>query len=76
MKTHDLSNRAWGNNYEVMSFNGTQISLVGWAYGISQDDYLILQNGNTTTRYQVTSIRYLGDPKDMFEATAEFAPRK
>ncbi len=75
MKTHDFSVRSWGNNYTIMSDDGNQISLMGWSYGINDGDYLILQNGNSTTRYQVTRIKYLRDPKDMFEATATFAPR-
>jgi len=38
-------------------------------------DFLILPNKMETTRYRVASIRYENDPRDMWFAEAEFAPR-
>ena len=76
-KVHDLSDRAWGNNYSITSFgdDGINIRLCGWCYGISQGDYLILKNGEDTTRYKVDHINYLGNPGDMWSASATFSPR-
>jgi hypothetical protein len=80
MKTHDYSRErtGWGNDYAVTSVidGGKQIKLSGWGLGISSGDFLILQNGNDTTRYQVDEINYLGNPKDMWRASATFAPRQ
>lgn len=77
MMTHDLSSKSWGRNYNVMNIidNGMQISLCGWYSGIKTGDYLLLKQGDGTTRYLVDSIRYAGDPEDMWFAEASFAPR-
>jgi len=58
MNTHNLSERAWGNNYEIMSLSedGHKASITGWSSGIKSGDYLILQSPEGTTRYQVDSI--------------------
>ena len=76
--THDLSERSWGNNYTVQKIEdgGHKISLVGWRLGINNGDYLILKSGEDTTRYQVDSINYCSDPKDMWFAEASFSPRQ
>ncbi len=76
-KTFDLSSKDWGNNYNVMSItdSGYKLSLVGWKSGISNGDYLILKNGNDTTRYVVEDISYFGDPVDMWKAEVSFSPR-
>lgn len=76
-KTHDYSWRAWGHDYVFDPVDGGQQGkMMGWGLGISDGDYLILQDPKGgTTRYRVVSIRYLGDPKDMWDAEVEFAPR-
>jgi len=78
MNTHDLSLRRWGCNYEVQSVEeeGFKVSLAGWKTGIESGDYLILQSGEGTTRYQVDSIRYCSNPHDMWFAEASFSPRE
>lgn len=42
---------------------------------IEAGDYLILQNGDGSTRYRVKTIEYKRDPKDMWEAEVVFEPR-
>ena len=78
MKTHDLSPRAWGCNYNVLKIkdNGKKVSLCGWYSGIKSGDYLLLKQGSSTTRYLVDSIRYTGSPEDMWFAETSFAPRE
>ena len=75
--THDFSKTSWGHNYNVMDIkdNGMNISLAGWSKGVNAGDFLILKNGSSTTRYLVESVRYKGDPEDMWFAEASFAPR-
>lgn len=76
-KTHDYTNAEWGHDYAIRSISdeGHTVSLTGWGCGISNDDYLILKNGEEGTRYKVDSIRYCGDPHDMWFAEASFSPR-
>lgn len=38
-------------------------------------DYLILRNGERSTRYRVTGTAPIFDPPDMWMADLEFAPR-
>lgn len=77
-KTHDLSMQAWGRNYNVMNIHkkGMKVDLVGWCSGIKKGDYLLLRQGDGTTRYLVDDIRYEGDPEDMWFAETSFAPRE
>lgn len=77
-KTHDLSSQTWGRNYNVMNIHkeGMRVDLVGWCEGIKKGDYLLLKQGDGTTRYLVDEIRYEGDPKDMWFAETSFAPRE
>ena len=76
--THDLSAREWGCDYSIQEIrdDGYSISLSGWTEGIEDGDYIIIRNGDGTTRYKVDSIRYYSDPKDMFSAEASFSPRE
>ena len=78
MITHDLSKKSWGCNYEIMSLenNGYNAKIAGWHSGIRNGDYLLLKNGDGSTRYKVSSIRYCSDPEDMFFATIDFSPRE
>jgi hypothetical protein len=78
--THDFSKekRTWGHDVSFTSIDDDpeRGKVYGWHYGIKIGDYLILQNGEGTTRYQVEAIRYRYDPPDMFFATVVFAPRR
>jgi len=76
-KTHDYTRRTWGHDCTTMAVTdgGRQLRLSGWGSGIEAGDYLILPNGDSTTRYQVEKIDYRMDPPDMWFAEATFAPR-
>jgi len=76
-KIHDYTRRAKGHDFTITQVfdGGLKLSMCGWGNGISNGDFLILPNGNETTRYRVTSIEYYNNPPDMWKATAEFAPR-
>jgi hypothetical protein len=77
MKTHDYTEPYWGHDYvfEPVS-KGMKGNMMGWGRGISNGDFLILENGGATTRYKVTEISYFPDPPDMWSAKVKFAPRK
>ena len=77
-RTHDFSNPKWGWDVNILNIqnNGLNINLCGWGMNIENGDYLILRNGNETTRYIITSVSYKRDPKDMWFGTADFAPRE
>lgn len=78
MKTHDLSDRSWGNNYNVLDISegGSKVRLCGWSLNIKAGDYLLLKQGDGTTRYLVDKIEYTGSPSDMWFADTSFAPRE
>ncbi len=77
-KNHDYTVRTWGHDYTITTVidGGSCLHLVGWGHGIENGDYLILPNGDETTRYMVESIKYKSDPSDMWSAKATFAPRQ
>lgn len=76
-KTHDYTRRVWGHDFTITQVfdGGLKLAMCGWGNGISKGDFLILPNGDATTRYRVKSIEYYSNPPDMWKATAEFAPR-
>jgi hypothetical protein len=55
---------------------GRALDAMGWGEGIRAGHYLVLPNGERTTRYQVETIAYGSDPPDMWRATLRFAPRE
>jgi hypothetical protein len=68
-KTHDYSSLIWGKNYVFEPQNGgTQGHMTGMGKGIKPDDYIILQHGSKSYRYQVEEIDYYSDPSDMWTA--------
>jgi hypothetical protein len=75
--THDYTRRGIGHDYTFTpKRGGLEGYMQGWSYQmIREGDYLLLQNGDTSTRYRVKRIRYYMDPKDMWEAEVVFAPR-
>ena len=77
IKTHDYSEREWGKNYNIQEVydDGINVSLCGWGLGIKQGDYILLRNGDDTTRYKFDSITYCSNPHDMWFAKASFSPR-
>lgn len=76
-KTHDFSNREWGHNYTLLGMEegGIEIRLAGWGMGLRENDYIIIQNGDGTTRYKLETVEYKSNPSDMWFANAVFAPR-
>ena len=76
-KTHDYTIRCWGHDYTFDPVDGgDRGDMMGWGNGIEQGDFLLLQNGDGSTRYKVISIKYFGDPPDMWSAKVSFAPRE
>ena len=79
--THDYRRpkRGWGHDYTVSRVhdNGMILDMLGWGYGIRQGDFLLLESKSESgeTRYRVKEVQYLRDPSDMWNITAEFAPR-
>jgi hypothetical protein len=76
-QTHDYTKRTWGHDYATVNVidGGQQLRLSGWGSDIHDGDYLIIRNGNGTTRYRVDRIEYRMDPADMWFADVTFAPR-
>jgi hypothetical protein len=77
-QTHDYTRRCYGHDYSIRQAadGGTRLRMTGWGVGIVAGDYLILRNGDGTTRYQVEQIDYCNDPRDMWFADVAFAPRQ
>lgn len=74
--THDYTQRFPGHDYIFRPLeHGKLGQMQGWGRGISKGDYLLLENGRGSTRYQVRSINYYTDPTDMWSAEVVFAPR-
>jgi len=76
--THDYSISKWGHNCEIIEVKdrGMSLRLTGWGKGLVNSDYIILKNGEDTTRYQLKKVRYESDPSDMWFADANFSPRE
>lgn len=79
LTTHDLTARCWGRNYYI-----NKIVADGQWLGVSiiatplprEGEYVLLKNGEGSTRYQVESIEPCGNPGDMATALLSFAPRE
>lgn len=75
-KTHDYSKRYWGHGYTFKPIDdGLKGEMFGWGLGLEKGDYIILLNGDETTRYRIDSIVYEKDPRDMWKAKVSFDPR-
>lgn len=76
-KTHDYTSRYWGHDFYTLKIEdgGQRLVCGGWGRGISAGDFIIMPNGNGTTRYAVQRIEYKMDPPDMWSADLVFAPR-
>ena len=74
-KTHDYTIRTWGHNVNWSVKDEVTLSANGWGTGIRAGDYLLLPNGDRSTRYEVREIRYMRDPRDQWFAELVFAPR-
>jgi len=76
-KTHDYTRRTWGHDFTITKNidGGMWLHMMGWGHGLSEGDFIILPNGNETSRYLIKSVQYKSNPPDMWKAEAEFAPR-
>lgn len=75
-QTHDYTRRYWGHDLSWRVEKDGTLNAAGWGTGIRDGDYLLLANGDRSTRYQVRDIRYMHDPLDQWFATLTFAPRE
>ncbi|WP_414566266.1 MULTISPECIES: hypothetical protein [unclassified Anabaena] len=67
--THDYSQLVPGRDYVFELINeGTEGQMTGVGKGIKPLDYIILQHGSESYRYQVEAIDYYLDPPDMWMA--------
>ena len=77
--THDYTKRYWGHDYIFKPIDGgMRGEVTGWGYGLSDGDYLLLQNKGGSTRYRIEQVEYIGGqggPHDMWKADVVFAPR-
>lgn len=77
----DLSDQFWGNNYVIQDVKeaGTILELAIWTNkNPVVGDYILLnnkENSDGKVRYRITSIKPCRDPRDMYFATVQFAPR-
>jgi hypothetical protein len=82
-RTYDFGpgRRSYGHDVVIHQVvdGGRELHVSGWGptFGgpIVAGDYLLLPNGEGTTRYQVAGIVPHADPADMWEARLTFAPR-
>lgn len=76
-RTINYAHRAWGHDYTFDPIDGGMTGrIVGWCTPLPEvGDYMLLRNGQGTTRYRVTSVRGYGTPVDMYEAQVAFDPR-
>lgn len=79
--THDYrqSARGWGHDYVFRpQDSGKRAHMMGWGFGIKKGDFILMSNprsDNGETRYQIESVKYFSDPKDMWSAEVVHAPR-
>lgn len=77
MTIHDYRRRYWGHDYAILEVNngGLDIKLIGWGFGISEGDSLLIAHEHGEAHYEIESIEYKDDPPDTWFATATYAPR-
>jgi hypothetical protein len=78
MTEHDFTKTRWGHNVEFISMSDDGRSADAFVFGphTPPGDYLILKNGEGTTRYQVVENKGRGmGPHDMRRVSLVFAPR-
>ena len=78
MTEHDYTKTRWGHNVEFISISDDGSSADAFVFGphVPPGDYLILKNGEGTTRYQVVENKGRGvGPSDMQRVSLVFSPR-
>ncbi len=74
--THDFSRKGAVTVLTVQD-KGARIRVVAWNYvRVAEEDFLLLPNGDETTRYRVEPVYRPGDPSDQWFAWLTFAPRQ
>jgi hypothetical protein len=81
--THDLVKHVWGNGVSLTmpvpdpeGQNAILLRIAGHSHTkIVKGDYILLANGEHSTRYIVDEIDYMLDVTDMFKALVRFYPR-
>jgi hypothetical protein len=76
--THDYTLRYWGHDYVITEVinGGKTLKMMGWGGGLKKGHWLILPNNGDTTRYRISKIEYMNDPRDMWSAIVRFDPRE
>jgi hypothetical protein len=75
-RTHDFTVRCWGHDYTFDPVEGgLRGKAMGWGDGLQDGDYLLLRNGEGSTRYRIERVRYFSPQGDMWKADLIFAPR-
>ena len=78
MKEHDFTKPQWGHSVEFIALTDDGLRADAFVFGphIPPGDYLILKNGEGTTRYQVLENKGRGmGPSDMQRVSLVFSPR-
>lgn len=66
----------WGHSITYTPYDDhSPFTALGFGRGISEGDYLLLSNKDSTTRYKVASISYFHNVTDQWAALLVFAPR-
>lgn len=82
VKVHDYRShrRSWGHDYTFSPRNGGhEASMKGWGYGLRAGDLILLSNpksSNDMAVYEISFVRYFGDPGDMWSAEVTWLPGK
>jgi hypothetical protein len=69
--------RRWGHDVAITKVDGKRASVTGWGTGIREGDIVLLPNPHNesgVSRYQVETISYFPDPRDMWHAKMIHAP--
>lgn len=75
----DYRKTGWGHSFSITKAEKATIWALGHGQGIEGGDYVLLTNhndGGKETRYQFIYVDYYYDPRDMWSAMLEYAPRK
>ena len=64
---HDYTNADQGHDYIFEPINGgIRGYMTGQEKSVKRGDYVILQNGSKSSRYQVENVDYYSNPSDMW----------
>jgi hypothetical protein len=77
VQTHNYTKPRWGHSVEILKISncGFELRVVGYGRGVGKDDFLLLSNEGSSTRYKVLKIEHKGNGTEQWFADLEFAPR-